>query len=309
MITRIMVPLDGSRLAEAALAPAAALAAASGAAVTLLHVLEARPPAEIHGERHLATQAEAEAYLTDVAARAFPPSAKVYCHVHATATDDIVDGLAEHGEELSPDLVVMCTHGHGGIRTLLFGTVAQQVAAKGEVPILLVRPTDPPSGAFVCRHILAPFDGIEEHACGLDAAGELARLCQAQVHLVFAVPTVETLGALQSAASRLMPGASQTMLDMATEDARACLAGCMQRLQGRGVSVTAEVRRGRPEDVIVKVAEAREADLIVLATHGKSGSRAFWAESVGQRILQRTQRPLLLVPVGTKGADSEASDR
>jgi nucleotide-binding universal stress UspA family protein len=300
MIQRIMVPLDGSRLAESALAPASHLASVSGAAVTLLHVLEANPPAAIHGDRHLATQAEAESYLADVACRAFPPAVKVTCHVHAMATDDVVRGLAEHGEELSPDLVVMCTHGRGGIKTLLHGNIAQQLVARGDVPILLVHPEEPHTVAFACRHILAPFDGVAEHGCGVDAAAEVAGFCGAQVHLVFAVPTVETLGALQSASSRLMPGASQTLLDIATDGARLCLADCMQRIQARGVSVTAEVRRGRPEDVIVQVAEARQADLIVLATHGKAGSRAFWAESVAQRILHRTNKPLLLVPIVAK---------
>jgi len=297
MFTNIMVPLDGSRLAEAALPAAAYLAAAAGATVTLLHVLEQHPPAAVHGERHLARADEAETYLADVAQRVFPPGVPVTCHVHTTAMTDVVRGLAEHVAELAPDLVIMCTHGRGGLRALLYGSIAQRVVAESSVPLLLIRPAGPAAAGFACRHILAPFDGDPAHARGVETAGELALLCRAELHLVFAVPTVGTLGAEQAAPSRLLPAASRTLLDLASREARACLAGWLQRLQARGVTATGEVRRGRPVRVIVRAAAARQADLIVLATHGKAGSRAFWAESMAQQILHHTPQPLLLVPV------------
>jgi nucleotide-binding universal stress UspA family protein len=68
VFAHLLVPLDGSPLAEAALPAAVALGQRSSARLTLLHVLERRAPATIHGHRHLTNLAEAEAYLGEVAA-------------------------------------------------------------------------------------------------------------------------------------------------------------------------------------------------------------------------------------------------
>lgn len=299
MFKSIMIPLDGSTLAEAALPAVSHLAVATGATVTLLHVMEQRPPATIHGERHLTGPEEAESYLAELARRAFPAGVNVHGHVHRTATRDVVAGIAEHGRELAPDLIVMCTHGWGGVRAALFGNIPQQVAAAGRVPILLIQPVPGEVAPFACRHILAPFDGDPAHVPGVEMAVELARACAAELHLVSVVPTFSTLAASQSPPTRLMPGASSALLDVASADARDCLEDWLQRLLSRGLKVTGEVRRGLPSRVIVHAADERQADLIVLATHGKAGTRAFWAESMAQKILSHCRRPLLLVPVGT----------
>ena len=72
MFKHLLVPLDGSHLAEAALPAAACLAEHLGASITLIHIIERDVSGEIHGERHLKTPAEANAYLEAVAGRTFP---------------------------------------------------------------------------------------------------------------------------------------------------------------------------------------------------------------------------------------------
>jgi nucleotide-binding universal stress UspA family protein len=67
MFRRVFVPLDGSRLAESALPAAVELAKHLGARTTLFHALERSAPATVHGERHLTAEAEAAAYLAEVA--------------------------------------------------------------------------------------------------------------------------------------------------------------------------------------------------------------------------------------------------
>ena len=76
MFKHILVPLDGSHLAEAALAPAARIAGTLGAPVTLIHIIEQEAPREVHKDRHLTQADEAQAYLREVAARAFPSTVK-----------------------------------------------------------------------------------------------------------------------------------------------------------------------------------------------------------------------------------------
>jgi nucleotide-binding universal stress UspA family protein len=131
MFKHLLVPLDGSHLAEAALPAAACLAEHLGASITLIHIIERDVSGEIHGERHLKTPAEAHAYLEAVAGRAFPAEIHVACHVHTVGTADLPQSILDHVEELAPDLIVMCTHGSGGLRDFLFGNIAAD-PAQGE---------------------------------------------------------------------------------------------------------------------------------------------------------------------------------
>ena len=70
-----------------------------------------------------------------------------------------------------------------------------------------------------------------------------------------------------------------------------------ERFQAEGVPVSALVGRGDPAALIARNAETTHADLIVFGTHGKAGTKAFWANSVGAQVLAKTSRPALLVPV------------
>ena len=146
MIRRILVPLDGTDLAEAALPAAAALCAKLGAAVVLVHLLEKRAPRAVHGRPHLATAGEAEAYLNEVAARRFPTQLKVEVHVHSEGVVDVARSItahAEHPQEAGSELIVMCAHGGRTTREALVGALAQRVTARGRTPVLVVRASAP----------------------------------------------------------------------------------------------------------------------------------------------------------------------
>src|SRR5262249_31408619 len=78
----LLVPLDGSRLAEAVLPAVEALATHGCGRAILLHILERNPPATVHGERHLHTLGEAMAYLDQVAGRLRVAGIDVATHVH-----------------------------------------------------------------------------------------------------------------------------------------------------------------------------------------------------------------------------------
>jgi nucleotide-binding universal stress UspA family protein len=298
MFKHILVPLDGSRLAEAALSPAAYLAQKLRASVTLIHIIERDAPEAIHGERHLTNPEEAYAYLDEVAQNKFPAEANVERHVHTEQSVDVARSIIDHVDEFAPDLIVMCTHGRGGLRDVLYGSIAQQVVAGDATPVLLVQPAGPDSEApFACRRLLIPLDALPEHEEGLHVAAELAFACQAQVHLMLVVPTLSTLSGAQAAAGRLLPGSTTQVLELTRQDAEAYLLRHTNDLQAKGLSVEAEICRGDPVTNIIEVASKTEPDLIVLGTHGKTGMDAFWSGSVAPRVSSRSSLPLLLVPV------------
>jgi nucleotide-binding universal stress UspA family protein len=300
MFKRLLVPLDGSHLAEAALPAAAFLAQKLNATVTLVHIVEHHAPAEVHGERHLTNADEAIAYLTEVARSAFPAGVQTEQHVHTVEVEDISRGIVDHITELHPDLIVMCTHGHGGLRDLIFGNIPQQVVGRGTIPVLLIQP-GPTEIALACGRILVPLDGTAAHEQGLPVAQELARACGGEVYLVWVVPTLETLSPGQAATGRLLPGATRAMLEMACQDAETYLTDIMRHMRSEGLTVRAKIARGDPPVVINQTALDANADLIVLGTHGKSGMEAFWSGSTAAKVSARSKLPLLLVPIPESG--------
>lgn len=298
MFKHILVPLDGFELAEAALPAARFLAGALGAKVTLVHAVEENPPPTIHGERHLRTRTEAEVYLKEISSSAGPAGSTVVWHVHAAATGDIVKSIVEHQGEFAPDLIVMCTHGRGGLRRIIIGSIAQQVAAGGHTPVLLIRPDGHRrDSSFTVTRLLAPLDGERAHEQGLDVALGLARATGARLQLLSVVPTMGTLAGRDATMGRFMPGTTQAILDIAETDLKSYLTGQVSRLQKAGVPASAELRHGDTAPAIVEAADSLDASIIVLATHGKAGNEAFWTNSVAASVQAQTKRPLLLVPV------------
>ncbi len=305
MFKHLLVPLDGSRLAEEALPVSAYLAQRLPASVTLVHVIERNAPQEIHGERHLSDAAEAAGYLQEVATHAFPESAEVKYHVHTEEVGNVARGIDEHVTELGPDLIVMCAHGRRGTRERLFGNIAQQIIGMGKTPVLIVHPVSADNVAgFSCRKILLPVDGNPAHEQAIQAALSLAKKCAATMALVMVVPTMGTLSGIKAATGRLLPRAIRELLAQEHESGEEYLRRRQKALQDAGVAVTTQVVRGDPATTILSTAEDSGADLLVLGTHGKSGMDAFWEGSVGYQVCSQCKLPVLLVPVQGSGRDT-----
>lgn len=301
MFHHILVPLDGSKLAEAAIPVAASLAKTLDAPVTLLHIMEKDAPQEIHKDRHISQAAEASAYLAEVAKRDFPAEAKVDWHVHTTAVTDVSGSIVQHAmTEFQPDLIVMCTHGRSGVRGLLYGSIAQQVVAHGTTPLLLIKPGVDAPATFKLDRILVPLDSGPIHDDSLPATQELAGLYKSSIHLLTVIPTFSTVAGEAAAASSLLPATTAALLDLEVENAAEDLQEHLDELKKAGLQVTAEVARGDPATEIVNRSGELKADLIVLTTHRKAGTAAFWARSVAPNVARRTRIPILLIPLEEK---------
>ena len=294
--SRILVPLDGSRLAESAMPVAERLAIAFQGTIVLLHVVERAARSTVHGEPHLTDHAAADAYLRRLAADLQSRGLTVRTHAHDVREDNIAASIAHHGAEEHADLIVLCTHGTGGVRGLLSGSIAQQVLQQGTTPVLLVRPAA--SGtvtAFAPRMILAPLDATAAGEAALGPAATLAAKLGARLHLVMVVATRGTVRGDRAAAATLLPSATRLLLDIEEEQAAAYLQRLAEQLGARGIMVETEVRRG---DTVAELAgDAAEHDigLVVAATHGRAGLQAIWTGSVAARLLKRTGAPVLLL--------------
>ena len=298
MFKHILLPLDGSQLAESAIPVAAYLADAVKAQVTLLHVIEKNAPEKIHGQRHLVNEEEACQYLADVAEGRFSPEVEVHRHVHTDEVEKVSASIVQHSAEFDPDLIVMCAHGKSGLHDFMVGSIAQQVIAAGSVPVLLIRPEAFKDGKFTgFQKILVALDGNPEHESGFNVVSELAADLKAEVHLIQVVPTLSTLNAKHSATGTLLPATTNALLDIDEDVAAEYLEEKLSLLNSKGIKASAEVERGDPAKEVVQSASEYDSRLIVLGTHGKSGMNAFWKGSVAPKIVEQTTLPILLVPV------------
>ena len=295
-IDHLLVPLDGSHLAEVALEPAMALATRLDAQITLLHVLERRAPATVHHERHLTNLAEAEVYLQGIAARVAVAGIAVIYHTHPNPEDDVAGSIAAHGRELTASLLVLCTHGHGGPRQWLTGSLAQRVIRQAEVPVLLVRPNAEMVVPFAPGVVLTALDGTVAGETILPTAVALASAFNAVLHLVMTVPTLGTVSGDRVATARLTPTATTAALDLEETTATEYMTRVAGRLQRTGVSIQAEVTRGDAvRTVVERAARTGPRSVVAMATHGRGGFDALWSVSVGSRVVKRVSGPLLLV--------------
>ncbi len=307
MFSRILVPLDGSPLAESVLPAARYLAERLHASIILFHAIEEGAPATVHGQRHLSAVQEAQSYLDEVAERLRRVDGReiaVESNVHPVEQTRVALSIIEHATELNADLIILCAHGRGGLGGVLVGSIAQQVIQRGTTPVLFIRPDDrdsTPSGGrntkFQVQKILIPLDGTPNHEPALPIAAELARRCQATLHLLTVVPTAGTLSAERAATGMLLPSTMNAVLDLTERDAVTYLENAGARLIADGISAHATVARGDPPAAILAAVDREHADMIVLATHGHGSLEAFWSGSVTPKVLGRTRVPVLLVRV------------
>ena len=299
MFKRLLVPLDGSKLAEAVLPITFYVAEKFGAEVLLFHAIEEDAPDTVHGERHLAAEAEAEQYLADVAARFTRANVSIAKHVHtAIHQSGIANSIIDHAAEHSADLVVLCAHGRSGWRDRFVGNVAQQVISRGTTPVLFENHATPGTAAqYVCHLILLPLDSTPQHEPALPVAVEMARAFGAVVRLVNVVPTLSTLSAERAGTGMLLPATMSEILELAQRGAVEYLQGIIRKLIAEGLQATAEVARGEIAAAILDAEKRTSADLIVLATHGRTSIDAFWSGSVTPKVLAQANAPVLLVRV------------
>ena len=286
-------------MAESALPAAAQLASRTGAQLTLVHVIEKNAPSEVHSDRHLVGASEAGAYLAEVARRPLLAGLRVVTHVHEVEVSDVARSITEHAAELAPDLVVMSTHGKGSARRMFFGAIAQQVIGLGDTPVLLLRPAeDGPGGGQQLHSARSWFPSTVTRRT---SARSRWRKTSRGASLQAGSPDGGSNGrGPRRAAGGRLDAPSQRNEGQAGDGQRGAYEHVEEQAQAisaRGVRATSATSRGDPARAIVSAARRLSSDLVVMGTHGRAGTDAFWEGSVAARVISRARVPLLLVPL------------
>jgi nucleotide-binding universal stress UspA family protein len=297
MVRRLVVPLDGSELAERALPYAARLAASTNGEVVLVRVALAPPPARLDGADWDRQQqdaiSEAEAYLSGVAeklATRVPARTNV---AYGRAPQQLLEAVRACGA----DGVAMATHGRTGLAHLVYGSVAETVLAESPVPVLLVRarPGEAPAAPFDPGHVrvLVPLDGSSFAESAIEAAADLSGP-SGELVLVSVIEPPDHVERDEN--GRVLAYLDQQE-EARTRDAREYLSHVAGRIskQHQAVRATLDVRIGEPAEGIVMSAADRGVDLVVMATHGRTGFRRAVLGSVAGRVLLTGSTPVMLV--------------
>lgn len=303
MVRRILVTLDGSEFAEAALPAAAGIARKCVGQLRLLSVQDSGW-ALVNGEWRDAGRGEARRYLQRTAELVGPTGPDLSTRVREGY---VADEILLEADEFGADLIVMATHGRGPLSRFWLGSVANQVVRRAHRPVLLVRPRAPGAprraGALAVRRVVVPLDGSNLAEAALTPAMELADRFGSPMTLL---RIVQEHAAPMSA---LIPETFDLNARMVGESGVEASAD-LQRLAGWmrewGIEPVLDVRvRAEMAPAIV---EAAAGDLIVMATHARTGLNRAFLGSVTDEVIRSATGPVLVIPPEPKRAEQNCAD-
>lgn len=293
----ILVPFDGSNLAERAAPVAVEVARRAGAALRLVHVHVPLPAEPIYMEglpvmdEHMRSvrRTHEQAYMEKALAR-LPRGVNASM---AILDGPVASALADDARASGADLIVMTTHGRGGLERSWLGSVADELIRISPVPLLLVPSgAGPVSGVF--RHILVPLDGSALAEAILEHVVRLGRLEPgAEVTLLDVVQPVTSDVWLSYAA--LAPSETVSVTQRQEQRAREYLEAIARRLEDIGLRVRSRVVvAANVAAAVLEMAHGEEVDLVALATHGRSGLARLAVGSVADKVIRGSRTPVLL---------------
>jgi nucleotide-binding universal stress UspA family protein len=299
MATRILVPLDGSRLAEQALPCAGMLAKGLSAELILFRAVSLSPEIRaILDDADLETSVpltpmvdEAKEYLSQVGRRLKEGGFQFQTAVGCGPPED---AILTSVEEQGISQIVMATHGYGGVSRWMHGSVAERVLLASRVPILLVRAQEtaaaPPDKPMRCQRILVPLDGSAVAEQVLPVVTSVAKALDAQLVLL---RVLSVMTSISLTGEWYMP--LDDILETAHQEAQTYLDRTAKAMETEGLKVSIATVVGGVANAIINHAETNQVDLIAMCTHGRSGLARWALGSVADRVLRAGRIPLLLV--------------
>jgi len=218
---------------------------------------------------------------------------------HQVESSAPAERIVEYADERDVDLVVMGTHGRRGIDRMLFGSVTEEVVRTAPCPTLTVRADADVSPGQAVARILVPVDFSEASEAAVDHAKEIALTYGAEINLLHVVeepfyPSNYGLDAMSFPTQEVVDRVEKQLGEMVRE-----------KIGYEHAMVEATV--GHPVDGILDYVDTREIDLVVLATHGRTGLDRMLLGSVAERVLRRSPAPVFVVKPDRKSLVQNAS--
>lgn len=294
MLKLILVPLDGSAFGEQALPMALRIAERERAKLELVHVYEWIPSSRVVSAPTIDPALENELrrssseYLDEVAGWLRQTTATP---VKVTLlVGPVGPTLGDHIAARVPDLVVMATHGRGGLSRVWLGSVAGELVRNASTPLLLVRPEESGSRTQPARpfgRVLIPLDGSGAAEEAIEHAITVAGDEGVEFLLLHVMTPIVLIG---EASSFAYPAEVELR-----EGAESYLGDIADRVRARGYAVDTRVlRHAQPARAILECADESRVDLIAMETHGRGGVERLMMGSVADKVVRAANVPVLL---------------
>jgi nucleotide-binding universal stress UspA family protein len=293
---QILCPVDFSESSDRALAYAAALARWYDAQLTVLHVVPTFEPMKVRGDIGQPARVVAPMPREEVLA-------EMSQSLNLAALSPRATPLAEAGDpqttiidqtlSTKADLIVMGTHGRRGFKRLLLGSVTEAVLREAPCPVLTVPPQASAQGseAVTFKRILCPIDFSPSSLQAMGFALNLARQADGRVTLLHVVEWLAEEDLPRASAHFNVPEYRGYMAADAQERLRSLVA----EESRTWVEIADVVEFGRAHREILRAAEKKPADLIVMGAQGRGGIGLALFGSTTQQVVRGAQCPVLTV--------------
>jgi nucleotide-binding universal stress UspA family protein len=280
MFSKILVPLDGSAMAERALSLAERFVAEGEGRLILLRVVPyftvlAADPL-LYEEMNRMGEDEALAYLRVIRNDLPDPGlADIVCQVGSAA-----DSILQYSKENDVDLIVMSSHGRSGLNRWVYGSVAERIMSQAPCPTLIIN-SRLASQEPAPKRILVPLDGSELAEKAIQPALNLAQTLDAQLYLL----SVTTSGEVRiETAAR-----AEAFADIESGEAmkgQDYLQALSENLDYEGVQYDVKIASGTVAEAIIEYAAEHGMELIVMSSHGRTGLKRWVYGSVAEKVLR-----------------------
>jgi nucleotide-binding universal stress UspA family protein len=299
MIQHILVATDGSSQSNQAALAAANLASALKARLTGVTVTEEypasalaeysprdTPPLEVFNEQQ---SRAARARLAGVTAAA--QGLSLQHEVESRSGFHVYRTIIDVAREKGCDLIVVASHGHLSIGSLVLGSETTKILTHCAIPVLVYR--GPATGEAKFKHILVPTDGSRLSQAAIAEAVSLAKALGARVTGLCVEPEVPI-----SAYGEGIPLPSHPVEEFRQRQAqwsKRCLAAVEESACAADVEYRTEAMvSDRPDEAIIAAAREGRCDLIFMASHGRRGVAALLLGSVTNKVLTHCDIPVLV---------------
>lgn len=286
---KILVPLDGSPMAERALAPACQIAQATGAELVLLRIV---PPLVLPTDplfyEHVSQQGEDEAmaYLRRLHDSQLPADLQVHL---VTQSGPVAGLILQYAQEYDCTLIVMSSHGRSGPSRWVYGSVADKVLRGACCHVLIIR-AQVEEAPFTQRRLLIPLDGSELAEKALAPALTLALALSLELVLLRVVNPAHLAIETQTVKQQ-----SDYLESHDLAETEAYLQQVRASLAEHPVAVKTEIGKGPTAETISDYAATHAVDLIVMSSHGRSGIGRWIYGSVTEKVLRGANCATLVV--------------
>jgi nucleotide-binding universal stress UspA family protein len=287
----ILIPLDGSPLAEGALAYGAAFGRALGERIVLVTAWEGSETEIASDFPAMALEIEQKAnahyseYLDKVRTR-LGPGLKVETRVVA---GDAFEQILKAAEDTRARMLVIGTHGRSGVGRWVYGSTAGHLLREATLPLVAVGPhvLERPTADVSLKHILVPLDGSALSEAALPVATTLGAALGARLTLA------RVVGWAVQTYPYSLPDAYIPQVD---EELEAGAKAYLTRMESevKGVPVDAFIVRGAVADGLMDVSDKQDVDLIVMTTHGRQGLARAFMGSVAEEVARSSVVPVVI---------------